>query len=271
MSAVTAPAPTGSGRAPAGLGTRHLLRLVLLHTRYQILETVRVPIAVIGNLVFPSLALAFFVLPNQAVAQDPVNATQAVAQLSLFAVISTCVFSYGVGVAEDRAQPFDPFVRTLPAGPIPRLGGRLLTGGAFSLVSLIPLLAIGALATAAAPSIGRVLAGVVMVLLGGMPFLFAGLAIGYALSFKAALPVAQVILFPLAFAGGLFLPPEMFPAWLDTASGFLPTRAARDVLVHVTTGQGATAFDVIMLVLWTVALAALAVVAYRRDEGRRFR
>ncbi len=247
------------------------LRLTLVHARYQVLETLRVPIAVIGNLVFPALALSFFVLPQRDVAQDPVLATQAVAQLSLFAVMSACIFTYGVGVAEDRAQPFDAYVRTLPAGPFPRLGGRLLTGGLFSAMALLPLLLIGAVATDAAPSVGQLLGGVVVVLIAGVPFLFAGLAIGYSMSVKAALPVAQVVLFPLAFAGGLFLPPAMFPAWLDTVSGLLPTRAGRDVLVHVTTGSGATAFDVVMLLAWTVALGALAVLAYRRDEGRRFR
>ena len=253
------------------LSAGRLARLTLVHARYQLLEVLRVPIAVIGNLVFPGLALAFFVLPQRAVAGDPVLATQAVAQLALFAVISTCVFTYGVGVAEDRAQPFDGYVRTLPAGPVPRMGGRLIVGGVFSLLSLVPLVLIGAFFTAAAPSAGRLLGGVVAVLLAALPFLFAGLAIGYALPFKAALPVAQVVLFPLAFVGGLFMPPEIFPRWLDTISGLVPTRAGRDVLIHVTTGSGATAFDVVVLVLWTVVLATLAVVAYRRDEGRRFR
>ena len=253
------------------MSTMSLGRLTLLHTRYQLLETMRVPIAVIGNLVFPSLALAFFVLPQRAVAGDPELATQAVGQLALFAVISTCIFTYGVGVAEDRALPFDAYLRTLPAGPLPRMGGRLLVGGIFSLVSLVPLILIGALFTAAAPTPGQLVGGVVAVLVGALPFLFAGLAIGYALTFKAALPIAQVVLFPMAFLGGLFLPPQLFPRWLDTASGFVPTRAARDIVVQVTTGTGATLFDFVMLVAWTVALAALAVWAYRRDQGRRFR
>ena len=51
-----------------------------------------------------------------------------------------------------------------------------------------------------------------------VPFLLLGLAIGYRLSSKAAIAVVQATLFPLAFAGGLFLPPEAFPAWLDAFS-----------------------------------------------------
>lgn len=245
--------------------------LTWLHARYQMLETVRVPIAVLGMLLFPALALSFFVLPQAGVAQSPEAATAAVSQLALFAVMSTFTFTYGAGVAEDRALPFDAYVRTLPAGPVPRLGGRLVSGTVFGLASLVPLVLLGWFFTAADPGAGRLLLGVVTVLLAAVPFLFAGLAIGYGLSTKAALAVAQVVLFPMAFAGGLFLPPEMFPGWLDTLSGFLPSRAGRDVVVQAVLGEGATGLDYAVLAAWVVALGALAVWTYRRDEGRRFR
>jgi len=38
------------------------VQLALVHARFQFLETVRVPIAVIGNTVFPPLILLFFVV-----------------------------------------------------------------------------------------------------------------------------------------------------------------------------------------------------------------
>lgn len=104
-----------------------------------------------------------------------------------------------------------------------------------------------------------------------VPFLLLGLAIGYALSAKAAIAVVQAVLFPLAFAGGLFLPPAAFPAWLDTVSLALPSRAARDLVVQVTTGFAGSATALPVLLGWTAVFAALAVLAYRRDEGRRFR
>ena len=112
------------------LTPRPFWALAVVHARFQFLETIRIPIAVIGNLLFPSLALLFFVIPQRAVADDPGIATAAVAQLGVFAVMSTCLFSFGVGVSEDRAMPFDPFLRTLPAGAGPRLIGRVLNGRA---------------------------------------------------------------------------------------------------------------------------------------------
>jgi ABC-2 type transport system permease protein len=258
--------PPASGR-PA-IGT---LQLAVLHTRYQLLETVRIPIAVIGNMLFPALAMFFFVVPQPSVARDPLIATAAVGQLAMFAVMSTCMFTFGVGAAEDRALPFDPYVRTLPAGPAPRLIGRMLTGGILALVGLAPLVLIGWLFTEASVTGSQALLGLAVILGVALPFLGLGLGIGYSMSAKAAIAVVQVVLFPLAFAGGLFMPPEIFPDWLDTLSRALPSRAGRDLLVQALTGADASATALPVLLGWGALFAAYAVWAYRRDEGRRFR
>lgn len=257
----TVPAPT----APS------LGRLIALHTKFAILETIRIPIAVIGNLLFPALALVFFVVPNPAVGGDPVIATGAVGQLAMFAVMSAFLFVFGTGVAEDRALPFDGYVRTLPAGAAPRMTARVLTGILMAVAALVPLIVLGAVLTEASVPPGTLVLGILAVVAAGLPFLMLGLAIGYRMSNKAAIAVVQVVLFPLAFAGGLFLPPEMFPGWLDGFSRWLPSRAGRDLVVHVLTGEAAYALALPLLAGWGVLFTALAVFAYRRDEGRRFR
>ena len=247
------------------------LQLAVLHTRYQILETIRVPIAVIGNMMFPALAMFFFVVPQPEVAGDPTAATAAVGQLAMFAVMSTCMFTFGVGAAEDRALPFDPYVRTLPAGPAPRMIGRMLTGGFFALLGLIPLLLIGWLFTDATVTGIQFVTAAGVIVAVALPFLGLGIGIGYSMSAKAAIAVVQVILFPMAFAGGLFMPPEIFPGWLDAFSQALPSRAGRDLLVQAVTDQTAGAYAVPVLLGWGVLFTAFALWAYRRDEGRRFR
>ncbi|MDO8145761.1 MULTISPECIES: ABC transporter permease [unclassified Isoptericola] len=252
-------------------GTVSPVRMTWLHLKFQFLETVRIPIAVLGNMFFPALAMFFFVVPQSDVAQNPVFATMAVAGLALFAVCSASLFTYGLGVAEDRQLPFDPFVRSLPAGPGPRMVARILNGAVFALFGLVPLILIGAFFTAASVTLLELLAGVATILATAVPFVLLGMAVGYSLTAKAALPVVQVVLFPLAFAGGLFLPPVAFPDWLNTLSQGTPTRAGRDLLVQALTGADAYAGAWPVLLGWTVLFATLAVVAYRRDEGRRFR
>lgn len=246
------------------------MSLVALHTRYVALETLRVPIAIIGTVMFPVLSFLFFVVPFSDISGDPVSATAAASQLSLFAVFSVCLFQFGVGVADDRSTPWDPYVRTLPVGAGPRILARLLNGVLFALLGLVPLLLTAALLTEATVTPTQAVLGLLALGLAGVPLLFMGVAVGYSLPVKAALPVAQVLLFPLAFGGGLFIPPEGFPGWLDTVSQALPTRAGRDLVIAATTGADLPTSALPVLALWAVVAGAVAVWAYRRDEGRRF-
>lgn len=189
----------------------------------------------------------------------------------MFSVMSTALFTHGVGVAEDRALPFDAFVRALPAGALPRFLGRILTGLWLTALALVPLIAVGWLLTEATLPLARLAASIGVVLLVAIPFTLLGLALGYWLSSKAAIAVVQVVLFPMAFAGGLFMPPEIFPPWMNSISLALPSRAGRDLLVAVTTGTGMSASTIPVFLGWTAAFAVMAVLAYRNDEGRRYR
>jgi ABC-2 type transport system permease protein len=245
------------------------MALVGVHYRFLLLEQVRIPIALLSSALFPALALLFFVVPFDD-GSDPVSATTAVVQLMVFAVMSSFLFTFGVGVADDREKSWDPYLRTLPASAWPRIAGRLLSGATFALISVVPVLVVGALFTSASLSLLQVVAGLVALVVAGLPFLFGGLTIGYSMPVKVALPVTQLVFFPVAFGGGLLIPPTIFPAWLQKFSALLPSRGARDLVVWVTTGTSPDGLALVVFAVWTVVTAALAVWAYRRDEGRRF-
>jgi ABC-2 type transport system permease protein len=244
------------------------VQLALVHARYQLLETIRIPIAVVGTTFFPAASMLFFVVPFAG--DDPVASTYATASMVTFAVMTSNLFQYGVGVAEDRAQPWDPYTRTLPAGAVPRFAGRILTSLAMMALSLIPVLVIAALLTEATISPGGLLAGLGAVVLAALPFTLMGLAIGYALPSKAALAVAQIVFFPLAFGGGLLSAPGNAPGFIETIAPYLPTRGAVELMWAAVGDFRVNSVSVISLGGWIVAMAALAVWAYRRDEGRRF-
>lgn len=241
------------------------------HTRYLLLQTVREPIAVIGALAFPALSMLFFVVPMREVATNAAYATQATVALCFFAVMANCLFTFGVGVADDRARPWDSYLRSLPVSTGPRIAARLANGLCWSLLSMVPVLVIAATLTQATVTPGRFLAGLGTLALGAAPFLFGGLAIGYLCSAKVALAIAQVAMFGLAFGGGLFVPPSMFPGWLERLSLFLPSRGGRDLAMWASMGDRMPSSTVWCVALWSVGTLVAAVWAYRRDEGRRFR
>ncbi|WP_203581248.1 ABC transporter permease [Microbacterium hibisci] len=246
-------------------------RLTLLHARYGLIETFRVPIAVIGTLVFPALALLFFVVPQRMVADNPVFATQAVISLSVFAVMSNSLFSFALTISENREKPWDPYLRTLPAPGIARVLAQILSTGVLGLVAIVPVIVVGGLFTAAEAPPLRVLAGIVALAVSATPFMLIGIAIGYAFPFKAAIAIVQIVMFGLAFIGGLFLPPVLFADWLDAISKFTPSRQAREFVIWAVEGGALEWWVWVGIVIWTVVMLALSLVLFRRDEGRRYR
>lgn len=246
-------------------------RLTLLHAKYGLIETFRVPIAVIGTLVFPALALLFFVVPQRTVAENPLFATQAVISLSVFAVMTNALFSFGLTISENREKPWDPFLRTLPAPGLARVLAQILSTGALGLVAVVPVIVVGALFTAAEASPLRVLAGLAALAVSAIPFMLIGTAIGYAFPFKAAIAIVQIVMFALAFIGGLFLPPVMFADWLDAISKFTPSRQAREFVIWAVEGGTLEWWVWVGILVWTAAMLTLSLALFRRDEGRRYR
>ncbi|MFS8477882.1 MAG: ABC transporter permease [Micromonosporaceae bacterium] len=244
------------------------MTLVLTHAKYQLLETARVPIAVIGMTFFPVAAMLFFVVPN--IGDDPVAATLATASMVTFAMSTTCLFTYGIGVAEDRARPWEPFTRTLPAGAGPRFAGRIISGITFMFLSIVPVVIVAAVATEATATVRQLALAAGALLAGTIPFTLLGLAIGYALPSKAALAVAQVLFLPLAVGGGLMSDPNDMPGWMSAISPYLPTRGAGELMWAALTDFTVDPKAIAMLGAWTVVLAVVAGWAYRRDEGVRF-
>ena len=245
------------------------MTLALTNARFYLLETVRIPVALIGSTFFPAASMLFFVVPFAG--GHPIGATFATASMVTFAVMTSNLFAYGVGVAEDRAQPWDPYTRTLPAGPMPRFTGRVLANLVLTFISLLPVVLIAAFLTEATTTLPRFVTAIGTVMVIAVPFTLMGLFIGYLLPMKAALAVAQVVFFPLAFLGGLLSEPGSAPGWVEAVSPYLPTRGAVELMWATVGPFTPDPTAIVMLGVWVVVFGSLSVWAYRRDEGRRFR
>ena len=248
-----------------------ILSLTATHVKYSLLETARVPMAVVGALVFPAVSLLFFVVPQRVVADDPTFATQAVISVSIFAVMASCLFNFGLDISERREKSWDPYLRTMPIPGLARVLAHGIQVLLIALLAVVPVLVIGAFLTAATASPLGLIAGFGALLLGTVPFMLLGLVIGYGLPSKAAIAIIMIVMMGLAFGGGLFLPPELFPGWLNGLSMFFPTRQARELTVWAVQGGTLEWWVPVGLVAWSAILLVLSLVLLRRDEGRRFR
>lgn len=253
---------------PASVG---FVGLALTHAKWQLVEQLRIPIAWIGSLLFPVLAFCFFVLPIADVRENSLYATQSIFSMLVFAFMSNGLFSFGLDLASQRAKPWAPYLRTLPGSPSARIVGLIVSTLVSALASAVPVLVAGFVFTQARPEPANAVLAVLAVIATAIPSALIGLIIGTTCGEKAAIAVTQLVMFTMAFASGLFLPPMLFPEWLEVATRVLPVRQARDLVIAIATGEAVEWWMLVGLAAWTVVLFAVGVWLFARDEGRRFR
>lgn len=218
---------------------------------------------------FPSLLFSFFgVPPSQA---NPQIANILMASWSAFAVIGIGFFQFGVSIAQSRQEKWTDFVRTLPAGAGPKIAAQMGTAVLFLIMAVGLLWTLANFSTAVDLSLVQYarLAGALIV--GVVPFVMLGIALGYALPARAAVPVANLMYLPLSYLGGLWMPPSMLPDIVQTLSPYVPTRQLGELVWAAVLDNPIPWSSVQGLSLYTLLFMAVAVIMWRRDDATRNR
>ena len=245
-----------------------MLALSLAHVRMRLLTLLRTPAYVAGTLAMPSVILVFL---GVGLGDTTPEANAIMASFTVFAVMGVAFFQFGVGIAEGRSSPWSTFERILPAPVAVRLAGAVIPAVVFAVTAAgLVILVAYVLMPVALGAAAWLRLGLVLVA-ASVPFSLMGIAIGYWVTFRAALPVANIVYLGLAFGGGLFLSPRLFPDLLETVSQFLVTRHVAELAWRAVAEAPWAPRSWFWIAGYTVAAGLLAGWGYRRDEGERYR
>lgn len=238
------------------------MRLAWLHARTATLELLRYRSFSVPTLLFPTAAYLIFGRRIHA----PANVLMS--YYAAFAVLGVAFYQFGVGIAAERVLPWTAFVRGLPVSAAARFGARIMSALGFALASATLVVVVALVTTPVHLDAGDWGRFALTIAAGSVPFALFGIALGYWLSPKGALPVANLLFIGLSYAGGLLGTTAGLPGAL---SEWLPTRLWGDLLVAAVEGRAWRVHDVAGLVVYAGAFAAAASLGYRRDEGERFK
>jgi len=240
------------------------MTLALAHARWMTVELLRHPAYVVPTLAFPTVFFVFF-------AGSKIDADLRMATFAGFAAIGVAFFQFGVGIATERASPWERYLRTLPISAWSRLLSRTLSAALFAMGAAGVLIAVAVAGTPVVLSAGRWAELVAVLVAGTAPFALLGIALGYWAPARGALPIANLLYLGLSYAGGLWFPPEHLPALVARISPLLPTRSLADVLAAPATGSTMPWGSCAALAGYSLLFAGFALMGYRRDEGIHFR
>lgn len=252
---------------------RNLARIYWLEARSEVLKAMRLPGLVVALLAFPAM---FYLLFGVLMRSGPVGgfniAEYLLATYGAFGVMNAAIFGFGVGVAAERGQGWLLLKRATPMPAGAMLAGRLATSVLFGLAVIALLDVLGftlghvRLPAATLLELAAVLAA------GALPFAALGLAVGYLAGPNSAPVVCNLIVLPVSFASGLWIPYPFLPPVVRQIAHGLPAYHYAQLALGVL-GKGnhePVLWSVLYLVGFTALMLLLARFGYLRDEGRTF-
>jgi ABC-2 type transport system permease protein len=240
--------------------TTHPLPMLLEQTRAEFLRYLRSPFLSVFTFAIPIVFYLFVGLSSggATVAGVP-RPAYVLAGFAAYAVSNVMLSTFGVGLAVDRARRTDVLMRATPLRPSVFLAARAIVAIAFGLVALVHL----------GLSTWATLVG--WLLVGSLPFLALGLAVGYLVNPNAGGVAVNLVALPLYFAAGVFRPVSQLPPLIQHVAPYLPSFRYAQLAWNAIGATNAAPLpqDLLYLAAWTVGLAILAVRAYRLEESRR--
>ena len=261
MAAITA------GRAPVG-------PMLARQTLAEFLKLWRVPAFTATSLFLPVMFYAFIGIgqSSQLIAPHVTFGAYFLASMAVYSVANVMIFSFGISVATERGMKMDILMRATPMPPIVFLLSKSITAIVFAALTLVILFPFAYIAGSVRldPSVWVTLAS--RVLLGSIPFIAAGFAIGYLSGPNSAVAVINLIYLPTAFASGLFFPKQLLPEFIQRMAPYLPLHFFGQLgwdAIGAPTDESVTT-DWLYLAGYGVAFFVVALWAYRREENLKF-
>jgi ABC-2 type transport system permease protein len=251
--------------------------LALHQFRYDQKTFWRNPAAVGFTVALPVLFLLIFatVFGNQTVLVDGREvkaASYQVPGIITLALVSATYVNLTITVTGLRERGI---LKRLRATPLPAwafFAGRIGNAVVVTFLLAALLLAIGRLFYGVTLNLATLPGAVVALLVGAASMCTLGLATTAAVpSEQAAPPIANVIVLPIYFISGIFIPTESLPDWMARIASFLPVKSLFDALLtgfDPTAGFPGIAWgDLAKVAAWGIGGLAVALLTFRWVPG----
>jgi len=196
------------------------------------------------------------------------RSTYYVPAITTLAIMSATFFNLTISLSRLREQGILKRVRSTPLPPGVFLAGRIGTSVTVSMLLVALLLAIGRLLYGVSLPTHTLPACIVTVLVGAAALSCLAFAVtAFVPSEDAAAPIANVIMLPLMFISGIFIPASEIPSGMQDVANVFPVKHLFEALLSVfdpsVGGAGFAWGHLAVLVAWGCIGALVAVWRFR--------
>ena len=247
-----------------------LQRIYNEEIRCELLKLARNRAYLFSMIGFPVIFYLLFGVVNRHDTFQGANiARYLLAGYSCFGAMGSSLFGIGAGLSFERGHGWLELKRASPMPAGAYLAAKLCVSIVFAVGIASLLMALGIALGGVTMHIQEALHLLGVIALGVLPFASLGLIIGLLMPANAAPGVINLVYLPMSFCGGLWMPVETLPHWLQVAAHGLPSYwFARMALRALGYSHSSPLLAWGMLGAYTVVFLLTAAAIFRRQEAR---
>jgi ABC-2 type transport system permease protein len=255
-------------------------QLVLRQARFENKAFWRNPAAAFFTFAFPLLFLVIFsTLLGGGTSPSPTgeeieSTTYFIPAILSFAVVTACFTNIAIGISFSRDEGILKRLRGTPCPGWVFLAGRVLHAVFVNLILVVIVLIFGQVFYGVDIPLDTVAAFVVTLVVGAGAFCALGLAATCAVPNAEAAPaVVNVMVLPLLFLSGTFIPIGDAPQWIQTFAGLFPIKHFLDAMFESflpppDNPSGFVWSSIIVIAIWGMAGLIVAARFFRWEPSK---
>jgi len=247
-----------------------ILGIFLREVRYEFVRALRTKAYSLSVIGFPVVFYLFFaILMNRNAPFHGISfAKNMLAGYAVFGAIGASLFGIGVGLAGDLSAGWLELKRASPMPPLAYLLAKCCTAMGFATIIVTVLTLMGIFFAGVHITPFQFVHMLALIIAGCIPFACMGLLLALLAPFNAAPGIANMIYLPMSFLGGLWIPIEVLPGFLQKLAPIFPTYHLKQLMLGAFhyPGAGSTTSHWLALTIFTFIMLFCAGYAFRRRE-----
>ncbi|WP_455676077.1 ABC transporter permease [Pradoshia sp.] len=195
----------------------------LMQSRAETIRIFRNPYYIFWSLMMP---ITFYFVFTKIYSSDVDDANLYKAHflmsMAAFSVMGTAIMNLGIRLVEERNHGWSLFLRVTPLSQLTYYFAKMVSQLVIQIFSIALIFIVGGLFNSISLSIGEWIGAGLWILFGSIPFLAIGLLIGSMKKVDTASGVSNLVYLTLAITGGMWMPIDVMPAFIQDAAVWMP-------------------------------------------------
>jgi len=234
--------------------------MLISQTKAETLRLVRSPFFLLFSILMP---LAFYFLFSALSGADKEIESTTYAQYSLmsmtaFSLISTAMSQFGIRISYERRDGWVRLLKLTPLTPSVWIGSKMIAHMGVHLLTILVIFSSAHVVYHMDLTMTQWLLCGLWLWLGSTPFLAIGALLGTMKNADAVVAIANVVQMAIAVLGGLWMPLQTLPKWIQHIGQWLPSHRYAHGAWNMLSGSSPAMIDWAILIGTGIVFMALS-------------